>query len=314
MALPSRSSFQAEDSGPSSSRPYSYRLVDVFTDQRFSGNPLAVFTDARGLDTERMQRIARELNHTETTFVFPPFDESHDYSVRIFSPHAELPRGSYPSIGTAFALSQERAAAPSPRNRMVFDEASGPVSVSLVSPVTTTKQELPTFGASYPELHTAAAVLSLTLDDLMPGLPVQAVASSMAFLIIAVTGLDALKRIRLRTDIWERTIRRFEAPHIYAFTLESERPGSTATARMFAPALGISEAPATESACGPLAAFLVRHKLVPVRKDHLFIFEQGAEIGRPSVIHVSAEQDNGQLTQLRIGGQCVLVGEGTIFV
>jgi trans-2,3-dihydro-3-hydroxyanthranilate isomerase len=314
MALPSRPSFSGEDSIPSSSRPYRYRLVDVFTDQRFSGNPLAVFTDARGLDTERMQRIARELNHSETTFVFPPFDQSHDYSVRIFSPHAELPTGSYPSIGTAFALSQERAAPLAPRNRMVFDEASGPVSVSLVSPVTTTKQELPKFGATYSEAHTAAALLSLTVDDLMPGLPLQAVASSMPFLMIAVNGLDALKRIRLRTDIWERTIKRFEAPHIYAFTLASERGGSTATARMFAPALGISEAPATESACGPLAAYLVRYRLVPMRREHLFVFEQGAEIGRPSVIHVSAEQENDTLTQLRIGGQCVVVGEGTIFV
>ena len=148
----------------------------------------------------------------------------------------------------------------------------------------------------------------------MPGLPVQAVASSMSFLIIAVSGLDALKRIRLRADIWERTVRRFEAPHIYAFTLESEKVGSTATGRMFAPALGISEAPATESAGGPLAAYLVRYKLVPARREHLFIFEQGAEIGRPSTIHVSAEQDNDQLKQLRIGGQCVVVGEGTIFV
>lgn len=314
MALPSRPSYQAEESVPGSSRPYHYRLVDVFTDQRFSGNPLAVFTDARGLDTERMQRIARELNHSETTFVFPPFDQSHDYSVRIFSPHAELPTGSYPSIGTAFALSQERVVAALPRHRMVFDEASGPVSVSLVSPITTTKQELPRFGSVYPETHTAAAVLSLTLDDLIPGLPVQAVASSMPFLLIAVNGLDALRRIRLRTDIWERTIRRFEAPHIYAFTLESERPGSTATARMFAPALGISEAPATESAGGPLAAYLVRYRLVPARRELLFVFEQGAEIGRPSVVHVSAEQDNDELTQLRIGGQCVMVGEGTIFV
>lgn len=314
MALPSRPSYQAEESVPGSSRPYHYRLVDVFTDQRFSGNPLAVFTDARGLDTERMQRIARELNHSETTFVFPPFDQSHDYSVRIFSPHAELPTGSYPSIGTAFALSQERVVAALPRHRMVFDEASGPVSVSLVSPITTTKQELPRFGSVYPETHTAAAVLSLTLDDLIPGLPVQAVASSMPFLLIAVNGLDALRRIRLRTDIWERTIRRFEAPHIYAFTLESERSGSTATARMFAPALGISEAPATESAGGPLAAYLVRYRLVPARRELLFVFEQGAEIGRPSVVHVSAEQDNDELTQLRIGGQCVMVGEGTIFV
>ncbi|HTV22199.1 MAG TPA: PhzF family phenazine biosynthesis protein, partial [Polyangiaceae bacterium] len=90
--------------------------------------------------------------------------------------------------------------------------------------------------------------------------------------------------------------------------------GSTATTRMFAPALGISEAPATESACGPLAAYLVRYRLVPPRREHLFVFEQGAEIGRPSLIHVSAEQDSDQLKQLRIGGQCVVVGEGTIFV
>src|SRR5688572_17372626 len=137
-----------DESGPGSSRPYHYRLVDVFTDQRFSGNPLAVFTDARGLNTELMQRIARELNHAETTFVFPPFDRAHDYSVRIFSPHAELPTAGHPSIGTAFALAQERPVAPAPaQNRFVFDEASGPVSVSMLSPITTTKQELPRFGA-----------------------------------------------------------------------------------------------------------------------------------------------------------------------
>jgi trans-2,3-dihydro-3-hydroxyanthranilate isomerase len=184
----------------------------------------------------------------------------------------------------------------------------------MLSPITTTKQELPRFGAEYPEPHTAAAVLSLSLEDLLPGLPVQAVASSVSYLLIPIVSLAALKRIRLRTDIWERTIRRFDAPHIFAFCMESEKAGSTATARMFAPALGISEAPATESACGPLAAYLVRYKLVRPRREHLFIFEQGAEIGRPSVIHVSAEQDQDALTQLRIGGQCVVVGEGTIFV
>jgi trans-2,3-dihydro-3-hydroxyanthranilate isomerase len=315
MPLSSRPNALFDESGPGSSRPYHYRLVDVFTDQRFSGNPLAVFTDARGLNTELMQRIARELNHAETTFVFPPFDRAHDYSVRIFSPHAELPTAGHPSIGTAFALAQERPVAPAPaQNRFVFDEASGPVSVSMLSPITTTKQELPRFGAEYPEPHTAAAVLSLTLEDLLPGLPVQAVASSVSYLLIPIVNLGALKRIRLRTDIWERTIKRFDAPHIFAFSLESETAGSTATARMFAPALGISEAPATESACGPLAAYLVRYKLVRPRREHLFIFEQGAEIGRPSVIHVSAEQEQDVLTQLRIGGQCVVVGEGTIFV
>src|SRR5688572_10605603 len=228
-----------DESGPGSSRPYHYRLVDVFTDQRFSGNPLAVFTDARGLNTELMQRIARELNHAETTFVFPPIDQAHDYSVRIFSPHAELPTAAHPSIGTAFALAHDRAQpAPEPKQRLVFDESSGPVSVSMISPISTTKQEVPRFGARYLEPHTAAAVLSLGMEDLLGGVPVQAVGSSLPYLLIPVTSLAALQRIRVRLDIWERTIRRFEAPHIYAFCLQASQPGSTATARMFAPALG----------------------------------------------------------------------------
>jgi trans-2,3-dihydro-3-hydroxyanthranilate isomerase len=305
-----------EGTAPLSARPYHYRLIDVFTDRRFSGNPLAVFPDARGLDTEHMQRIARELNHAETTFVFPPADAAYDYSVRVFSPHAELPTAAHPTIGTAFALAREQAKVPSiPPERLVFDEVTGPVSVSMVSPVTTTRQEPPTFGARYPEPQTAAAVLSLPADDLLPGLPIQAVSSSVSYLIIPLASLEALQRVRLRGDIWERTIRRFEAPHIFAFAMGSEEAGgATATARMFAPALGISEAPATESACGPLAAYLVRYRLVPPRRDQMFIFEQGASIGRPSVIHVSARQEGESLTELRIGGQCVVVGEGMIFV
>jgi trans-2,3-dihydro-3-hydroxyanthranilate isomerase len=314
--MPSSPRFPAQDVSPGSSRPYRYRLVDVFTDQRFHGNPLAVFTDARGLNSEQMQRIARELNHAETTFVFPPVDQAHDYSVRIFSPHAELPTAAHPSIGTAFSLAHERtlAATANPKQRLVFDESSGPISVSMVSPISTTKQEVPRFGARYPEPHTAAAVLSLGMEDMLGGVPVQAVGASLPYLLIPVVNLDALQRIRLRLDIWERTIRRFEAPHIYAFCLQAAHAGSTATARMFAPALGISEAPASETACGPLAAYMIHYRLVAPRPEHSFVFEQGAEIGRPSRIHVSAREVDGKLTELRVGGNCVLVGEGTIFV
>lgn len=296
-------------------RSYHYQLIDVFTDKPFSGSPLAVFTDARGLNTESMQRIARELNHAETSFVFPPFDEAHDFSVRIFSPTAELPTTGHPTIGTAFTLNYEaRASMPAPPQRMVFEELSGPVSVSLASPITTTRQELPRFGATYGEPNTAAAVLSLTSGDLVPGLPVQAVASRLPYLIVPVRNLAALERIRLRVDIWERTVRQFEAPHLCAFSLESRDETSTATLRTFAPALGIREAPASESACGPLTAYLVRHKLMPEHREQSLIFDQGESIGRPSVLHVTAEQVDGELTRLRIGGQCVVVGEGTIFV
>ncbi|HKO91801.1 MAG TPA: PhzF family phenazine biosynthesis protein [Polyangiaceae bacterium] len=314
MMAPAPPAHPPRDAGPGSARPYRYRLVDVFTEQRFHGNPLAVFTDARGLDAQLMQRIARELAHPETTFVFPPLEREHDFSVRIFSPHAELPTAAHPSIGTAFALAHERTLAAAPKDRLVFDESSGPISVSMVSPITTIKQELPRFGTRYPEPHTAAAVLSLGMEDLLGGVPVQAVGSSLPYLLIPVAGLDVLRRIRLRLDIWERTIRRFEAPHVFAFCLQSASSTATATARMFAPALGISEAPASETACGPLAAYLIHYRLVAPRPEHLFVFEQGAEIGRPSRIHVNARESDGALRELRVGGQCVLVGEGTIYV
>jgi trans-2,3-dihydro-3-hydroxyanthranilate isomerase len=311
----SQSAYSEVTNSPLSSRHYRYLLVDVFTERRFSGNPLAVFTDARGLNTDIMQRIARELSHPETTFVFPPADNAYDYSVRIFTPHAELPTAGQSTIGTAFALAQERRVqAPLAPQRLVFDEVAGPVSVSMVSPVTTMKQQLPRFGSLYPEPQTAAAILSLKPTDLQRDLPVQAVASSIPYLIIPVRELEALQRIRLRADIWERTVRNFEAPNIFAFTLQTENPQTTARARMFAPALGIMEAPATESASGPLAAYLVRHKLVPDRPEQSLSIEQGAEIGRPSCIHVHVEQRNGELGSLRIGGQCVLVGEGVIYV
>lgn len=296
---------------PHSYRRYSYLLVDVFTDVRFSGSPLAVFTDARGLGTECMQRMARELNLSETTFVFPAVSPEHDFSVRIFSPQAELPTGGHPTIGTAFAIGRGRGEEP---GRMVFDEPDGPVSVSMMSPVTTTRQALPTFGACYMERHTAAAILSLHADDLVGGLPLQAVSSSIPYLLIPIASAQALSKIRFRQDIWERTIRHFEAPHLYAFSMQTDDPASSAKARAFTPALGVTEMAASESACGPLVAYLLEHGLVSPASEAFMIFEQGAEIGRPSSIHVTAAYNEGRLSEIRVGGQCVVVGEGALFV
>lgn len=296
---------------PHSYRRYHYLLVDVFTDARFSGSPLAVFTDARGLGTEAMQRMARELNLGETTFVFPAASAQHDFSVRIFSPRAELPTGGHPTIGTAFALSRGGDSEP---GRLVFDDRDGPVSVSMLSPVTTTRQALPTFGACYMERHTAAAILSLHADDLVPALPLQAVSSSIPYLLLPIASAQALSKIRFRQDIWERTVRHFEAPHLYAFSTQTDDPASTAKGRAFTPALGVTEMAASESACGPLAAYLLEHGLVSLETEAFMIFEQGSEIGRPSYIHVTAAQAEGRLSEIRVGGQCVVVGEGALFV
>lgn len=289
---------------------YHYKLIDVFTDRPFSGNPLAVFTDARGLSDDMMQRIARELNLSETTFVFPAVDRAHHYAVRIFTPNAELPMAGHPTLGTAFALAQENRL--TNEERIVFEEKVGPISVSMLAPMTTIRLPLPIFGEHYPEPDTAAAVLSLDRLQLGYGTPVCAVSCGIPFLMIPLRSREALCSIQFRLDIWRRTVSRFSASNIMAFTLETDSEVSTAKARVFSPALGVAEDPATASACGALGAYLLRYGLMPPEPKSTFIIEQGAEIGRPSLIYILIEQPGDGIRQVRVGGQCVAIGNGSI--
>jgi trans-2,3-dihydro-3-hydroxyanthranilate isomerase len=294
-------------------RTYNYRLLDVFTDRPFGGNPLAVFTDAREMSDATMQSVARELNLSETTFVLPPKDPSHHYWVRIFTPLVELPTAGHPTIGTAFALAlEERIRREKAQQRVVFEEASGPVSVTMDAPMITMSQALPTFGPRFHQREAAAALLGLDALSLVPNLPLECVSCGVPYLIVPVLDLEAMQRIRLRLDIWDRTLRRSPHPHVLAFTLQCTDPSSAAHCRMFAPGLGVPEDPATGSASGPLASYLLRYGLLPDRASHTLIFEQGVEIGRPSFIHTMVQVISGQISKLRIGGQCVAVGQGRI--
>jgi trans-2,3-dihydro-3-hydroxyanthranilate isomerase len=292
---------------------FSYRLLDVFTNVPFGGNPLAVFTDARGLTGAMMQSIARELNLSETTFVLPPREAAHHHWVRIFTPLAELSAGGLPTIGTAFALAlEERLRLEETRRRVVFEEKTGPISVTMEAPMLTMQQPLPIFGPIFNERDAIAAMLGVDPSGLPAGMPVQSVSCGVPYLLVPVADLETIQRIKFRHDIWERVLKHSACPNVFVFTLQCRYEGSTAHCRMFAPALGLAEDPATATAAGPLGAYFSRWGLLGGEPRVSFVCEQGIEIGRPSFIHVNLERVGDEITSLRVGGQCVAVGQGQI--
>jgi trans-2,3-dihydro-3-hydroxyanthranilate isomerase len=144
--------------------------------------------------------------------------------------------------------------------------------------------------------------------------PVQAAFGELAYLVVPLRTRAALKRIRFRIDIWDRMLARSSTPKIIAFTSETDRPGSTAKMRVFAPDVGVLEEPATERACSPLASYLAHYNLIPPDASQVLALEQGAEVDRPSFLHVALERSGKEVQSVRVGGQCVTVGEGVIAV
>jgi trans-2,3-dihydro-3-hydroxyanthranilate isomerase len=295
-----------------------YCLVDVFTNQPFGGNQLAVFPDARDQTPQTMQALAKELNLSENAFVLPAQDPASDYRVRFFTPAVELPMAGHPTVGTAFVLAHEgMIQLVEPETTITFEEGVGAVPVTLTVrkgqlDLIQMRQPLPTFGPVFADREAIAQMLSLHPALLDTTLPLEVVSCGVPFLFVPVKSLEAMRAIRFRLDVWERVLRDFAAPHIFAFTQEVVRPDSTVHNRMFAPAMGIAEDPATGAASGPLGCYLVRHRLVQPgsQGNSQMVSEQGFELGRPSLVQVKIEQDGQHITGVSIGGQCYFMGKG----
>ncbi|MCL4300937.1 MAG: PhzF family phenazine biosynthesis protein [Anaerolineae bacterium] len=299
-------------------RKLRYHLIDVFTNQPFGGNQLAVFTNGRGLSPKLMQQLARELNFSETTFVLPPQAADNDFWVRIFTPAVEMPMAGHPTVGTAFVLALEKLLDDSgPETTTRFEEGVGVIPVRVQwqhkqPALIMMSQPLPEFGPEFTNRGVIAEMLSLDPGEIDPGYPLQVVSCGVPFLYVPLTSLAALRRIKLRYDLWEQHLRDFASPHLFVFTLETELEKSAVHCRMFAPALGIAEDPATGAASGPLGCYLVKYGLVgrQLEEKVSFISEQGFEMGRPSLIHIEIEQAGEQITAVTVGGECVYMGEG----
>jgi trans-2,3-dihydro-3-hydroxyanthranilate isomerase len=294
---------------------YAYRLVNVFAESPFSGTTVAVFADASGLDDTAMEAIARELHLPQSAFVFPSQNGLGRPLVRIFTPTRELPRAGLPMIATVFAMGLDKngeAAGVEKQERVVLDQSEGPISVAVFAPVLSVRQAVPTFGGVFPERETIAALLSLRSDQIGSS-PLEVASSGVPYLVVQLKSVDALSRVKMREAIWDRTLRHYEAPNVLAFALRGADPGALAHLRVFAPAFGIHEEAASESACGPLVGHILRHGVGPIEDQRPLLLRQGQEVGRPSSLHVVPTLRGSTLESLRVGGPCMIVGEGVIY-
>jgi len=302
-------------------RSYRYLHYDVFTDHLFGGNQLAVFLDGRGLPVETMQAIAKEMNFSETTFVLPPEREGTDARMRIFTPVEELPTAGHPTIGTTFALARagviERG-----RQGWVFGCGIGPVPVAMTwsgddLSFAWMTQSLPTFGATIPDPARTAAVLSLSPAAVAgTGHPAQVVSCGVPFLFVPLTTRSAVDSVVVNPALLDALLRATSssAHGVFVFSAQPGDSRATVYSRMFAPELGVTEDPATGIASGPLGCYLVRHKIVQPETADSMISLQGVKMGRPSHVHVSIGVEKGEIASVRVGGEAVLAGEGTLYI
>ena len=298
--------------------PYTFYTADVFTDTLFGGNQLGVLPDARGLTTEQMLAITREFNYSESTFVFPPDDPKHTRRVRIFTPGGEVPFAGHPTVGTAHVLAAiGEIPLTGDLTRIVFEENVGPVPVTIRA-----RDGKPEFAqlsvAMLPQVseppvrrERLAELLSLDVQDVLDGeYAPQTVSCGLPFLLVPLRDRKAVARSRLRLEPWEQTLRGTPSEMVMVFAADAERPGSDIRARMYGPAVSVAEDPATGSACACLAGYLAAR--TPRDGTLRWVVEQGFEMGRPSILEIEADKQNGAITGVRVGGKTVLVSKGQL--
>jgi trans-2,3-dihydro-3-hydroxyanthranilate isomerase len=288
------------------------RIVDVFTEKALAGNQLAVVLDGRDLSTDVMQRIAREMNFSETTFVLPPDEPAHAAKLRIFTPATELPFAGHPTVGTAWVLSDE-GLVPGGALEFVLEEGVGPVSVRGVK----VKDRL-LFWMTHPPLtfgevfaHTQLAdALGLSLSDFVAEVPAQVASTGSPFLFAALRdarSVDAAVSDRLRL---QHLLRDGSAHGVFMFSV---LPRNRLYSRMFS--VDTPEDPATGSASGPLVAFAVKYGLVKRAPKVSMISEQGTKMGRQSFVHIELTYGDDATdipSRIEVGGSVMPVLKGEL--
>ena len=296
---------------------------DVFTGEPLTGNQLAVYPDGRGLSTDRMQSIAREMNFSETTFILPAEQPGTDVRMRIFTPGLELPSAGHPPIGRTFALADAGTIAPG-TPRFVFGLGIGlglsPTPVDLEWDGGRLRfawmtQGLPVFGPVVEDRAAAADALGLGVDDLAPRLPGQPVSCGVPFLLVPLRDRDAVDRATSDGAAMRRLSAKTRVEHgIFLFAMLPAGSDATVYSRMFAPQFGIVEDPATGIASGPLGAYLVRHGVVAGEAARRIVSLQGVAMRRPSRIHIAIEGDADTIRSVKVGGEAVLVARGELLI
>jgi trans-2,3-dihydro-3-hydroxyanthranilate isomerase len=298
-----------------------FHILDVFTDKRFAGNPLAVVHDADDLDGERMQTIAREFNLSETVFVLKPQQARHTARVRIFTPAREMPFAGHPTVGTAALLAGIKATTADQSDALVvLEEGIGIVRVGVrlrrgQAPFAEfDAPKLPEDAGPPPSADQLAAALGLIPAEIgfENHRPTKYTAGN-AFVFVPIASLEAIAKAQVAPQHWSPVMRRQGHTGAFLYCRQTVHTTSAFHARMFAPDAGVPEDPATGSAAAAFAGVVHRFDALP-DGQHKRAIEQGYEMGRPSLIELSLQVEGGKLDAVRIGGHAVQVAEGRIEV
>jgi trans-2,3-dihydro-3-hydroxyanthranilate isomerase len=289
-----------------------FYIVDVFAEEKYAGNQLAVVRDAAALSDEQMLQITREMNYSETTFILSEKPRESGYDVRIFTPGSEVPFAGHPTLGTAYLIQKEIIK--NPVEKVILNLKVGQIPVTFHDAgqgqeILWMKQVEPIFGKIF-DADDVARVLTLVKDDIDKRFPIREVSTGLPFIIVPLKKLEALKRVAINKDLFLKLIENSQAKMFLVFCPETYKQNNDLNVRVFCDYYGIPEDPATGSANGCLAGYLIKHRYFGEEKIDVRV-EQGYEIGRPSLLYLKAENNNGKI-DVNVGGEVVMVAEGQL--
>lgn len=288
-----------------------FYIVDVFAEERYAGNQLAVIRGARSLSEFEMQKIAAEMHFSETSFVLSDEPRNNAWDVRIFTPAREVPFAGHPTLGTAYVI--KRHIFETSVDEIVLNLKVGKIPVMFEkdefdSEILWMKQMHPTFGRIFTAAQ-VSQVLNLQANDVDQRFPVQEVSTGLPFIIVPLKTLDAVKRANVAATELENISKELQAG-ILVFCPETYKKENSLNVRVFAHHYGVPEDPATGSANGCLAGYLSRYRYFGEERVEVKV-EQGYEIGRPSLLLLRAEKMQGEI-DVRVGGKVLLVAKGQL--
>jgi trans-2,3-dihydro-3-hydroxyanthranilate isomerase len=286
-----------------------FYIVDVFAEEKYAGNQLAVFRHARGLSDETMQKMARETNFSETTFILSDDERDGGYDVRIFTPSAEVPFAGHPTLGTAYVIRREIIQKDVAQVNLNLKLKQIPVTFGHQTDrdLLWMKQKSPDFGPTT-DTTMMAEMLGLDPGQIDTRFPIQQVSTGLWFVIVPLANLDAVKQARVNRDKYFARIRQEQGDGVLVFCPEAYSDENDLNVRVFVPYYGIEEDPATGSGNGCLAGYLVKHRYFGDARIDVRV-EQGYEIDRPSLIRLKAEEQEGTI-DVNVGGRVVMVAKG----
>ena len=291
---------------------YPFYIVDVFAVDRYTGNQLAVFPEAKAISDRAMQEFAKEINFSETTFITSSASINNHYDVRIFTPNQEIPFAGHPTLGTAYIIREHLMSTPEKvnTNQVNLNLKAGTIPVTWEQTengeeVFWMQQNEPEFGKIIAP-SAIAPVLNLSETEINPNFPIQEVSTGLYFLIIPVNTLSALKQIQINKEAYYQLIASLQAKSLLVFCPETYASENDLCVRVFADYLGIPEDPATGSANGCLAAYLYGKEVFPMQAGGVKVrVEQGYEINRPSLLFLEANE-----AKIAVGGQVCAIAQG----